>query len=39
VHKEMTVLEFLEALSFTMQLPENGVIVGFQDRNGKYIDF
>jgi|Laugresu1bdmlbsd_1035121.scaffolds.fasta_scaffold90689_2 hypothetical protein len=34
VHKEMKVQEFLDALSYSLQLPD-GQIVGFQDRNGK----
>jgi hypothetical protein len=33
VHKEMKVPEFLDALSYSLQLPD-GQIVGFQDRNG-----
>jgi nitrate reductase NapAB chaperone NapD len=36
VHKEMQVPEFLDALSYSLNLPE-GHIVGFQDRNGKLI--
>lgn len=35
VHKEMKVPEFLDALSYSLALPENSQIVGFQDRNGK----
>lgn len=34
LHKEMKVPEFLDALSYSLQLPD-GQIVGFQDRNGK----
>jgi hypothetical protein len=36
VHKEMSVQEFLDALQYSLGLPENGSIVGFQDRNGKF---
>ena len=35
VHKEMKVPEFLDALTYSLGLPEGGQIVGFQDRNGK----
>ena len=34
VHKEMKVPEFLDALTYSLQLPD-GHIVGFQDRNGR----
>lgn len=34
MHKEMQVAEFLDALSYSLSLPD-GHIVGFQDRNGK----
>jgi hypothetical protein len=37
VHKEMSVQEFLDALQYSLGLPENGSIVGFQDRNGNII--
>lgn len=36
LHKEMKVPEFLDALSYSLGLPEGGQIVGFQDRNGKF---
>jgi hypothetical protein len=37
LHKEMKVPEFLDALSYSLCLPEGSHIVGFQDRNGKRI--
>ncbi|CDW71526.1 UNKNOWN [Stylonychia lemnae] len=36
VHKDLKVHEFLEALSYSLQLPD-GVIVGFQDRSGLIV--
>jgi len=36
VHKDMSVYEFLDALSFSLSLPD-GVIVGFQDRQGSPV--
>eukprot|EP00347_Sterkiella_histriomuscorum_P013336 403365107 len=36
IHKDLKVDEFLDALSYSLQLPD-GVIVGFQDRTGLII--
>ena len=38
LHKEMKVPELIDALSYSLGLPEGSQIVGFQDRNGKFIE-